>query len=119
MPSGSITPFLPAPPSLVISYVDGANHPQGVYYAGAGGSATQPVLGVPYLAGISVQTNLEQGVYSWPMANYCQNVINRRIPNNGLLLSSSTPTLPNRVVLGGPRNTLNKLKLRLYFIASE
>lgn len=118
-PPGSITPFLPAPPNLVISYTDGANHPQGVYYAGTSGGSNQPPVGVPYLTGISAQTNLEQGVYSWPMADYCQNVINRRIPNNGLLLSSITPTLPNRVVLGSQRNRQNKLTLRLYFITAD
>ena len=119
VPSNSITPFVPAPPNLILSYTDGANHPQGIYYAGQGGGPNQPPVGIPYLAGISAQTNLEQGVYSWPMADYCQNVINRRIQNTGLLLSSATPTLPNRVVLGGPRNQQNKLTLRLYFITAE
>ena len=119
VPSSSLTPFVPAPPNLILNYTDGANHPQGVYYAGQGGGPQQPPIGIPYLSGISAQTNLEQGIYSWPMADYCQNVINRRIPNTGLLLSSITPTLPNRVVLGGPRNRENKLTLRLYFITAD
>ncbi|MEJ7665652.1 MAG: hypothetical protein WKG07_42095 [Hymenobacter sp.] len=44
-----------------------------------------------------------------------QDVINRRRPNNGLLLSSVSPTLPNRAVIGGPRNTLNKLEAAALF----
>ena len=119
VPPGSITPFAPLPPNLTIYFTDASNHPINIYLNSGIDATGKQVVGVPSLTGISAQTNIEQSVYSWPMAAYCQAVINRNIPNNGLLLSSVTPTLPDRVVLGGPRNTQNKLKLRLYFITAN
>ncbi|MEJ7665651.1 MAG: hypothetical protein WKG07_42090 [Hymenobacter sp.] len=72
MPPGSITPFALAPPNLIISYTDANNHPQGVYYAGTANAPNQRANGGSLiLTGISAQTNLEQGIYSWPMAEYC------------------------------------------------
>ena len=119
VPPVTLTPYLPPPPSLTVSFTDANNHPQGIYVNSGIAGTGQQSAGVPYLIGISAQTNIEQGTYSWSMATYCQAVINRTIPNNGLLLSSATPDLPNRVVLGGPRNLANKLKLRLYIITAE
>ena len=116
VPPGTITPYLPAPPGLTVSFTDANNHPQGIY-VNSGLTGGGP--GVPYLSGISPLTNIEQGSYTWSMVTYCQAVINRTRPNNGLLLSSATPDLPNRVVLGSQRNRLSKLKLSLYFITAD
>jgi hypothetical protein len=105
VPSATLTPFLPAPPSLVVSTSSIDNRPMGTY-----------VAKVDYKNAISPTTGINQGSYQWSIASYCQAVFNHTIPNNGFLVSSFTPDLPSRVVLGSPRNAQNKLQLRLYFI---
>lgn len=105
VPTSTLTPFSPAPPPLNISYTDANNRPLNSYQAG-----------VAYTSGISIATGLEQGTYNWLVTSYCQAVLKNTIPNNGLLLSSATPEVPTRVILGGPRSVQNKLALRVYFI---
>lgn len=105
VPTNTLTPFVPTPPPLNIYYTDANNHPISVYQSG-----------IAYTTGISTLTGIDQGTYNWPVTSYCQSVLNNTIPNNGLLLSSATPEVPSRVIIGGPRSTLNKLALRLYFI---
>lgn len=105
VPSSSLTPYLPAPPSLVISTSSIDNRPVGEY-----------LPEVKYLNAMSATTGINQGSYSWSVASYVQAVLNRTVPNNGFLVSSYTPDLPSRVVLGSQRNAQNKLQLRLYFI---
>lgn len=105
VPSASLTPYLPAPPSLVISTSSVDNKPTGTFAAK-----------VDYLNAISSTTGINQGSYSWSVEAYCQAVLNRTVPNNGFLVSSYSPDLPSRVVLGSQRNAQNKLQLRLYFI---
>ncbi|RZL12771.1 MAG: DUF4270 family protein [Hymenobacter sp.] len=105
VPSASLTPYLPAPPSLVVSTSTVDNRPVNTY-----------VAKVDYLNAISATTGINQGSYSWAVESYCQAVLNRTVPNNGFLVSSYTPDLPSRVVLGSQRNAQNKLQLRLYFI---
>jgi hypothetical protein len=106
VPTSTLTPFVPAPPSLGIYYTDANNHPTGLYQTAA----------VAYNTGISTTTGIEQGTYNWLVTSYVQAVLQNTIPNNGLLLASATPDVPSRVVLGGPRNVQNKLALRVYFI---
>jgi hypothetical protein len=106
VPTSTLTPFVPAPPSLGIYYTDANNHPTGLYQTAA----------VAYNTGISTTTGIEQGTYNWLVTSYVQAVLQNTIPNNGLLLASATPDVPSRVVLGGPRNVQNKLTLRVYFI---
>lgn len=105
VPTATLSPFVPVPPNLTISFTDANNHPTGPY-----------VPSVTYTSGVSSTTGIEQGSYNWSVGGYVQGVINRTVQNNGFLISSATPGLPNRVVLGGPRNTTNKLALRIYFI---
>jgi hypothetical protein len=105
VPNSTLTPFAPVPPALNISYTDANNHPISTYQAG-----------VTYNTGISTSTGIEQGTYNWLVTSYIQAVLKNTIPNNGLLLSSATPEVPTRVILGGPRNVQNKLTLRVYFI---
>lgn len=105
VPSYTLTPYLPAPPSLVISTSGINNKPVATYLAK-----------VDYLNAISSTTGINQGSYQWSIAAYCQAVFNRTIPNNGFLVSSYTSDLPSRVVLGSQRNAQNKLQMRLYFI---
>lgn len=105
VPTSTLTPFVPAPPLLNISYTDASNHPTGTFLAG-----------VTYNTGISTTTGIEQGTYNWSVTSYIQAVLRNTIPNNGLLLSSATPEVPSRVIIGGPRSVQNKLALRVYFI---
>lgn len=111
VPNATLSPFVPVPPNLLLYITDTNNHPLGLY-ANGNASTTEGI----YQSGISTQTGIEQGSYTWSVDRYVQGVINRTIANNGFLISSATPGLPNRVVLGGPRNTTNKLALRIYFI---
>ncbi len=105
VPTTTLSPFVPVPPSLTVSLTDASNHPTTTYLSG-----------VTYTSGVSSTTGIEQGSYNWIVTSYVQAVINRTIPNNGFLVSSASPSLPNRVILGGPRNTTNKIALRIYFI---
>ncbi|WP_229725506.1 DUF4270 family protein [Hymenobacter baengnokdamensis] len=99
------SPFVPAPPPLIVTVADGSNRVQATYLAN-----------VPYMSGISSLTGLQQGYYQWSIATYVQQVLNRNVPNNGLLLGSVTSALPDRVVLGSAQNKDSKLQLQLYFI---
>jgi hypothetical protein len=105
VPNASLTPYLPAPPNLAISLSNINNQPVGSYASAA------------YTPGTSTLTGLDQGTYSWSITSYVQAVLANTIPNNGMLLASSTPELPTRVVLGSQRSVLNKLQLRLYLIS--
>jgi hypothetical protein len=51
--------------------------------------------------------------------NYCQDVLDGVVTNDGLLLNTTTPATPERVVLGGPNRANNKLQLRLYLISNN
>jgi hypothetical protein len=105
VPTSTLTPYAPTPPPLNIHYTDANNHPISIYQSG-----------VAYNTGISTSTGIEQGTYNWSITTYIQSVLKNTIPNNGLLLSSATPEVPTRVILGGPRSVQNKLALRVYFI---
>ncbi|GAB3636140.1 hypothetical protein GCM10027422_17300 [Hymenobacter arcticus] len=105
VPSATLTPYLPVPPSLLISTSSVDNKPVATY-----------APEVKYLNAISSTTGINQGSYTWSVEAYVQAVLNRTVPNNGFLMSSLTPDLPSRVALGSQRNAQNKLQLRLYFI---
>lgn len=109
VPTNTLTPFVPVPPSLGIYYTDAGNRPTGLY---------QPTA-VPYITGISTITGVEEGTYSWLVTSYVQGVLKNTIANNGLLLASATPDVPSRVILGGPRSVQNKLVMRVYFISVQ
>jgi len=97
---------LPPPASLSVSTTDVNNR-----------VGTTFVTSAPYSPTITTVDNRTQGGYSWSMLNYVQNVLGNNIVNGGILLNTTVPTQPDRVVLGGPRNTTNKIKLRLYLIS--
>ncbi len=97
---------LPPPASLSVSTTD-VNNRVGATF----------VTSTPYSATITTVDNRTQGGYSWSMLNYVQNVLNNNIVNGGILLNTTAPTQPDRVILGGPRSTTNKIKLRLYLIS--
>ncbi|RZK21793.1 MAG: DUF4270 family protein [Hymenobacter sp.] len=80
-------------------------------------SATTPLP--DYSTRISSVDGRDQAGYSWSVLSYCQGVLSNAIPNNGMLVNTATPTLPERVVLGGPRRTTNRLRLRLYLIRND
>lgn len=111
VPPVTLSTYVPVPPNLSLFITDANNHPLGLYVNG-----TTIAAEGTYQSGISTQTGVIQGSYTWSVDRYIQGVINRTLPNNGFLISSASPALPNRVILGGPRNTTNKLALRIYFI---
>jgi hypothetical protein len=74
---------------------------------------------INYNAAVANLAGVNQAGYEWSILSYCQAVINGQTNNNGLLLNTTTPATPERVVLGGPRRTNNKLQLRLYLISNN
>jgi hypothetical protein len=96
-----------APPSTIVPYLSGRGNKQGLIIS----SAT-----VPFQSAVSSLTGLETGSYGFSAAEYCQAVVDRTLENNGILLLSGTPQDPERVVLGGPKRSENRLKLELYFV---
>jgi hypothetical protein len=70
-----------------------------------------------YSATVTNRDGITQAGYTWSVLTYCQDVLANRIPNDGMLLNSSTPVSPERVILGGPKRTTNRLQLRLYLIS--
>lgn len=109
VPTNTLTAFLPGPPALDLRLSNINNQPTSpTAYASA-----------DYKPGVSSLTGLDQGTYTWQLADYVQNVINNTLPNNGFLVSSQTPELPSRVVLGSRRDPLNKLQMRIYAISLQ
>lgn len=96
-----------APPTTLVPYLSGRGNQQGLILS----STT-----IPFQSAVSSLTGLETGNYSFSAADYCQAVVDRTLDNNGILLVSGTPTSVERVVLGGPKRTENRLKLELYFL---
>jgi len=107
VPATSLTPYLPTPPALTVYLSNINNQPV----------STTAYATASYTPGLSTLTGLDQGTYSWTITSYVQGVLANTIPNNGMLLASSTPELPTRVALGSQRSVLNKLQLRLYLIS--
>ncbi len=97
---------LAPPTTLAVSTTDRNNH-QGTAFANA-----------TYNPTVTSRDGITQAGYTWSVLAYCQNVLSGAVPNNGMLLATTTPTAPERVVLGGPRRTLNRLQLRLYLISN-
>lgn len=106
-----------APPATLDLYTTNqSNHPLTlIQTAGVStGSSTISYNGaVANLAGVS------QAGYEWSLLTYCQAVINGQTTNNGLLLNTTTPATPERVVLGGPNRANNRLQFRLYLISNN
>lgn len=113
VPASTLSAFVPTPPALLVSTANGANQPGATAVSGATGTY---LSSVPYLTSTSALSGLDQGGYTWSVASYCQAVLNHAVPNNGLLVSSVSPALPSRAVLGSQRSPTDKLQLRLYLI---
>jgi hypothetical protein len=112
--TGLLPPPLPASatvPPLLVYYTDQSSRLIAPYSDSDGG--------VSYSNATNFSTGLEQQAYSWSVKQYCQSVINRSIPNNGLIIAPYAPEFPTRVVLNGPLSATNKLQLRLYFIGNR
>jgi hypothetical protein len=104
----SRTLVLAPPPALTVSSTDRRNHQGRTLFA----SPT-------YSTSITNRDGITQAGYTWSVLSYCQAVLSNSIPNDGMLLSTSTPALAERVVLGGPKRTTNRLQLRLYLISNK
>ncbi len=100
-----------APPATLFAYLSGRGGQRGPAL-GTGGAATP----LNYLGGGPSRTGFETGRYQLPLATYCQAVIDRQLPNYGLLLAPSTLQLPERVVLGGPGNAAAPLQVKVYVV---
>ncbi|TVT43250.1 DUF4270 domain-containing protein [Hymenobacter setariae] len=72
-----------------------------------------------YRTDVANLAGINQAGYRWSVLEYCKDVINGTVPNEGLLLNTITPATPERVVLGGPNRANNKLQLRLYLISNN
>ncbi len=72
-----------------------------------------------YSAAVTNRDGITQAGYTWSVLSYCQDVLANRIPNDGMLLNTSTPASPERVILGGPKRTTNRMRLRLYLISNN
>jgi hypothetical protein len=104
----SRTLVLAPPPTLTVSSTNQRNQQGRTLFA----SPT-------YSASITNRDGITQAGYSWSVLSYCQAVLSNSIPNDGMLLNTSTPALAERVVLGGPKRTTNRLQLRLYLISNN
>lgn len=74
---------------------------------------------INYNAAVANLAGISQAGYEWSVLAYCQAVINGQATNSGLLLNTTSPATPERVVLGGPNRANNKLQLRLYLISNN
>jgi len=74
---------------------------------------------IGYNAAVANLAGVNQAGYQWSLLSYCQAVINGQTTNDGLLLNTTTPATPERVVLGGPNRANNKLQFRLYLISNN
>ncbi len=72
-----------------------------------------------YKTDVANLAGINQAGYRWSVLEYCKEVINGTVSNDGLLLNTTTPATPERVVLGGPNRSTNKLQLRLYLISNN
>lgn len=104
----SRTLALAPPPTLTVSSTDQRNHQGRTLFA----SPT-------YSPEVTSRDGITQAGYTWSVLSYCQAVLSNSIPNDGMLLNTSTPALAERVVLGGPKRTTNRLQLRLYLISNN
>ncbi|MBF9143279.1 DUF4270 family protein [Hymenobacter properus] len=107
---GSATRYL-APPNSLVAYLSTRGNQQG---STIGGSTA--ALAIPYQSGVSNVTGLETASYTFVATDYCQAVVDHTLDNNGILLASGAGASPERVVLGGPKRSENRLKLGLYFL---
>ena len=98
---------LAPPTTLTVSTTDQRNH-QGTAFT----SST-------YNPEVISRDGITQAGYTWSVLSYCQGVLSNSIPNNGMLLNTSTTALPERVLLGGPKGNINNLQLRLYLISNN
>ena len=97
---------LAPPATLTVSTTDKSNH-QGTVFTTA-----------TYRPEVTNRDGITQAGYTWSVLAYCQNVLNGVVPNDGMLLATSTPAQPERVVVGSPKRTTNRLQLRLYLISN-
>ena len=98
---------LPTPTTLSVSTTNQRNQP--------GTAFTNST----YNPTVSTRDGITQAGYTWSVLAYCQNVLSNNVPNNGMLLNTSTPASPERVILGGPKRATNRMQLRLYLISNN
>ena len=99
------------PPGTLCVFLSGRGGQRGPVPSGNG-----VAMPLNYLGGSLSRAGLETGRYQLPLAAYCQAIIDRQLPNHGLLLAAAVPQLPERVVLGGPGNTVVPLRVKIYVV---
>ena len=100
------------PPATLYAYLSGRDGQRGPALR----NADELPRTLNYLGGNLNRLGLETGRYQLPLAAYCQAVLDRRLPNDGLLLAAAVPQLAERVVLGGEENATAPVRLRVYLV---
>ncbi|RZK97448.1 MAG: DUF4270 family protein [Hymenobacter sp.] len=106
-----------APPTTLSLYTTNQNNQPLVLIQTANASTGSSAIS--YNAAVANLAGVNQAGYEWSLLTYCQAVINGQTTNNGLLLNTTTPATPERVVLGGPNRANNRLQFRLYLISNN
>lgn len=109
-----------APPAALALYTTDQNNRLGTIVPATNISSTGTSTNAfGYLPAVTSLDGFDQPGYTWSILAYCQAVINNQTQNTGLLLNTTTPALPDRVVLGGPKRATNRLRLRIYLISNN
>ncbi len=100
------------PPAALYAYRSGRGGQRGAVLTTGDGRP----LPLNYLAGSLNRAGLETGRYQLPLASYCQAVLDRQLPNDGLLLGAAIPQLPEQVTVGGEGHPAVPLRFRVYLV---
>lgn len=110
---------LPPPAALALYTTDQNNHLGTLVPTTNISSTGTNANSFGYLPAVTSLDGFDQPGYTWSILTYCQAVLSNQTQNTGLLLNTTTPALPERVVLGGPKRATNRLRLRIYLISNN
>ena len=100
------------PPPALYAYLSGRGGQRGAALRNRNGEA----LPLNYLSGTLNRVGLETGRYQLPLGSYCQAVLDRQLPNDGLLLAAAVPQLAEQVAIGGEGHPVVPLRFRVYLV---
>lgn len=102
--------FFPPPATLIPTLADRANHSVSYLL-----DVTGAPISLPYQRSVSTRTGLEQGSYNMDLTAYASQVLQGRLPNQGILLGAEASPGTEGVVIGGVSNSAHPLKLQVYY----
>jgi len=110
-------PYLAPPSTLYLGFTDPSNRRGALVgtVPTAPVSQNNPPVAGTYARKLSNRNGLEQDTYTFQLTQYLQQVLNRNIIDNGLLLNPGGADDVSRVVLGAARNSTNPLQLKVYY----